>query len=172
MSLRWYFSLTFNKNECLTCLKPKKYHISSPVLFLVWKYSALYKFNIQKSHFFLYCTFFSCPGRQQMTRVWLEVEKLKIGYFISLFWHQECHPKILISSLLSHSSILGFKVVQGKVHQGCTQNPTLILSITEFLSREGCTVRGHRQIVVVVVLVCQGKEKPKGSNDNSASRKH
>lgn len=131
----------------------KKKKNSSPVLFLVLKYSVLYKFNIQKSHFFLYCTFFGCPGIHQMTTVCLEVEKLKIGYFTSLFWHQECPPKILTSSLLPRSSVLGFKVVQGKVHQGCT-------------------VRGHRQIVMAVVLACKGKGKPKGNNDNSASRKH
>lgn len=49
-----------------------------------------------------------------MTGVRLEVEKLKIGYLISLFWHRKFLPKILTSSLLSHASVLGFKVAQGK----------------------------------------------------------
>lgn len=70
-------------------------------------------------------------------------------------------PKTLTSLLLSHSSVLGFKVVQGEAHQGYTKNLTVILSITQFLSRDGCTVRGYRQRATAVVLTCKWEREAK-----------
>lgn len=100
-----------------------------------------------------------------MTRVCLEVEMLKIDYFIS-------NPGIPTSSLPSHSPVLGFKVVQGAVHQSHTQNLAAILSITQFLRGDSCSVRGHRQTVTVMVPARKGKEMPKHSSVDSASSKY
>lgn len=95
-----------------------------------------------------------------MTRVCLEIEMLKINYFVT-------NPEILTSSLPSHSPVLGFKVVQGKVHWSHTQNLGAILSITQFLRGDSCSVRGHRQTVTVMVLAQKSKEMPKHSNVDS-----